>query len=459
MPSLATSFGRSLRRAALAALPFLGSTALAEEIPQPTSGSTPAAENAGDQPLLGDWGGLRSALASYGLTFGVSETSEVLGNLTGGFRRGAIYEGLADANLQWDLQTAFKWPGVAFVRAFQIHGRGLSIDNIGNLMTASSIEALPSTRLFELWYEHYVSDKVQVKIGQQAADQEFLVSTTSRLFINATFGFPTLPAADLPSGGPAYPLGTPAVRLQLNPSDELVLLAAVFNGDPSGPGTVAPQARNASGIAFRTDDGLLAFFEAQYNPDSSPQNGTFKIGTWFHSGRFANQRFDTTGQSLASPLSTGVARRIDKNYSLYGVIDQPLWQASEADSSLAGFLRVMGAPGDRNLVDFYFDTGLAYKGPFGRTDDTVGVGFAYARIGSAARSLDRDRAAITPGYPVRSREMLLEVSYQSQLMPWWQLQPTFQYVFNPGGGLPNPNAPGRTISNAAILGLRTKVTF
>jgi porin len=119
----------------------------------------------------------------------------------------------------------------------------------------------------------------------------------------------------------------------------------------------------------------------------------------------------------------------------------------------------MGAPGDRNLIDFYFDTGLAYKGAFGRSDDTVGVGFAYARIGGAARSLDRDTAATTPGYPKRSSEMLLEVSYQYQAAPWWQLQPTFQYVVNPGGGIPNPNIFGRRIGNAAVLGLRTTIIF
>jgi hypothetical protein len=194
---------------------------------------------------------LRPALKTQGITVGLSETSEVLGNPTGGSRCGAIYEGLTDAALQWDLRTTYARPGVIFARAFQIHGRGLSGNNLGNVMTASSIEALPSTRLFELWYEHYALDGVRLKIGQQAADQEFLVSTTSKLFVNATFGFPTLAAADLPSGGPAYPLGTPAVRLRLDPSDKLVLLAAAFNGDPAGPGAGSPQARNASGTAFR----------------------------------------------------------------------------------------------------------------------------------------------------------------------------------------------------------------
>jgi len=59
------------------------------------------------------------------------------------------------------------------------------------------------------------------------------------------------------------------------------------------------------------------------------QSGTYKIGASFHSGRFADQRFDTAGQSLESPLSSGVARMLNNNYSLYAALDQPLWQESE----------------------------------------------------------------------------------------------------------------------------------
>ncbi len=169
-------------------------------------------------------------------------------------------------------------------RAFQIHGRGLSANNLGNLITASSIEATPATRLFELWYEQSIGDRLRLRLGQQAADQEFLISTTARLFVNSTFGFPTLPATDLPSGGPAYPLGTPAVRLQLAPAKGVVLLAGVFDGDPAGAGAGNPQQRDASGTSFRTGDGALALFEAQYNPGNSDQNGTYKFGGWGRTG-------------------------------------------------------------------------------------------------------------------------------------------------------------------------------
>src|SRR5215210_5470595 len=58
-------------------------------------------------------------------------------------------------------------------------------------MTASGIEALPSTRLYELWLEQkFFDDKVALRAGQLAADTEFLVSQYATVFVNATFGWP-----------------------------------------------------------------------------------------------------------------------------------------------------------------------------------------------------------------------------------------------------------------------------
>src|SRR5215831_7220320 len=90
------------------------------------------------ETLVGDNGGLRPWLADYGVSLALSETSEVLSNVTGGIRHGIIYEGLTDAGLLFDLRTKYQWPGVFYVRGFQIHGRGLSQNYLDNLNTASS---------------------------------------------------------------------------------------------------------------------------------------------------------------------------------------------------------------------------------------------------------------------------------------------------------------------------------
>jgi hypothetical protein len=52
--------------------------------------------------------------------------------------------------------------------------------------------------------------KVDVKVGQQSANLEFMTSQYSGLFINASFGWSILAAVDLPSGGPAIRSRPPA---------------------------------------------------------------------------------------------------------------------------------------------------------------------------------------------------------------------------------------------------------
>jgi porin len=397
---------------------------------------------------------LRHRLCQAGLTIGVAETSEVLGNPTGGLRQGARYEGLTDLNLRIDLRRSFHWRGEIYARAYQIHGRGLTGDNLGNLNIVSSIEAARTTRLNELWYEHHF-DYWRLRIGQQSIGTEFLNPESARLFINATFGWPTLPSLDLPSGGPSYPLGTPAVRLRVDPQEGLTVFLGLFNGDPTGAGVGGSQLADASGTAFRTNDGAFVIGEIRYNPESSDKNGTYSFGGWWNSERFRDQRFDTSGISLASPLSNGTALRHEGDFSLFGFIHQPL-----PIEGAAMFARAMGAPGDRNLVNFYADAGLAYKGPFGRADDEAGIAFGYARISDTARGLDSDIARFTGQFqPIRSGEAVLELTYRVQLTGWWQLQPDFHYIFNPGGGVANPNTPGRRIGDAAVLGLRSAVTF
>src|SRR4029077_17534122 len=221
-------------------------------------------------------------------------------------------------------------------------------------------------------------------------------------------------------------LGTPAVRFRIDANDALTFFAGVFNGSPTGApaGAPGPQRPDLSGTAFRVNDGVFAIFETRYNPDNSPKNGTYRLGAWYNSEKFPDQHFANNGVSLASPLSSGVPRLLANNYSVYAIIDQPIFPAKDEkdDTGWNFFGRVMGAPGDRNLVDLYFDTGVEYKGPFGRPNDTVGLAYGYARISNAARLLHMDVAATGVFRPVRSTETVVELTYQFTLNPWWQLQ-------------------------------------
>jgi porin len=435
--------------AAAALLSFAPSAAWAQgagpaEANQPTPGQTGAQPATGlweRSNLLGDIGGLRTTLDGAGIQLGLTETSEVLGNGSGGRARGVIYDGLTEMSLGMDFGRAIGLDGGTFnVSALQLHGRGLTTTNVPSLAPISNIEANATTRLFELWYQQsFLGGKLDVKAGQQSADLEFMTTLYGALFVNASFGWPTLPGADLPAGGPAYPLSALAVRLRAHPTDDLTVLVAAFNGSPAGLGPGDPQLRNPSGTNFDADSGLFVIGEAQYaaNPGGLP--GTYKLGGWYNSNTFP------AGAMRPTRLYRG-------DWSAYAVIDQLVYRPDPAsDGGAWVLLRAMGAPGARNQVDAFVDGGVSWKGVFGRDNDTAGLGFGWTRISAAARSTDLLFR--------RSSEFLLEATYQAQVTPWWSVQPDVQYVFSPGAGIADPNRPGRRMGDAAVFGVRTSITF
>ena len=431
--------------------------------------------------LLGDLFGLRTQLSKYGISLAIQETSEVLGNATGGAGKGTDYDGLTQAILQLNTQRAFGWYGGLFnVSGLQIHGRNLSTDHLETIQTASGIEADRATRLWELWYDQKFlgEDRADVKVGLQSLDQEFIVSPNAAYFVNTVFGWPALPSYDLPGGGPAYPLSAPGVRLRVRPVDPVNILVGVFNGSPTLKNQGDPQVQNPSGTSFPVNGGTLTFAELQYTYPAlgamvlpgggAPLGHTYKIGAWYDSEAFDDERFDAGGIPLASPASSGEPRRHRGEYAVYAVADQMLWrQEEDPNRSLSAFARVMGAPqSDRNLLSFSANLGVTYHDPVAnRPDDTLAVGLGYAKVSDYVTSGDRDAALVAqqtdPGAysPARHDETYIEATYQYQLRPWWQVQPDFQYVFNPGGGVADPDLPAQRIKNEAVFGVRTNVLF
>ena len=440
----------------------------AQDTPRPQE-PKPAADLSSRDTLTGDWDGARPALAARGLTFNFNYIGEALGNFRGGERRLGVYEGRFEMTFEADLEKAIQWPGAVFhVTGYQIQGRGLSAKALGNLLTASGIEAERSSRLFTLWLEqNWANKQVSLRMGQIAADDEFATSPAAATFVNGTFGWPGILAANLTSGGPTYPLAAPGARLRLQPSDNLLLQAAVFSGDPAGTGSeLDPQLRNRSGTRFSFAGGTFVVAEAALGSDGGwigGLPGTAKAGFWYHSGGFDDQRFDTLGLSLADPASSGIARRRRGNTGAYAMFDQALWRVEGSkERGLDAFLRVGANPSGRNLVGWYVDAGLALRGALdARPADVMGLAFGFARIGDAARARDRDALSLAGATtPVRDFEAVLELTYVALIAPWWTLQPDLQLIFHPGANAANPRDANRAvIKDAVVLGLRTTVTF
>jgi porin len=330
----------------------------------------------------------------------------------------------------------------------------------------SNLEAGPVARLYSFWYEqNALNDRLSVRAGLMSADSQFLQSETAANFINNGISWPTFLAGNLPAGGPAYPLPDPGIRVRFKPADDVSFQAAVFSGDPSG-GNGSNQSRPLpTGTVFSFRGGAFFIAEASYEPnqgkDAKGLPGAYRIGAWYHtSPRFGDQRFDNTGRSLADPLSTGIPLNHTGDYGIYGVVDQMLYRVPGTDDQgLSAFVRAGGVPNDRNLISFYSDGGLIYKGLIPRRpDDTIGIAFAYARVGDNARGLDSDIGSFGNFfYPVRSGETMVEVIYQAQWTKWWTVQPEMQYIIRPGGGVLNSG--GTLRPNAWVIAIRSTISF
>jgi porin len=408
---------------------------------------------------FGDPAGVRSALAGRGIAYAVNYIGDVLGNPVGGFEQGTRYIGRLDLELSVDMEKAIGWQGLTFfTNGYQIHGQSISAENLGVLMPVSFIEALPSTRLFEIYLEQkLLDDHLSIRFGQLAADSEFMISEGAGAFLNATWGWPSIAGINLPDGGPAYPLAAPAARLAFDPNDNLGFLVGVYSGDPAGDCEGLPQECNPDGLSFHIDDPLLMIEAAiKYNQGEGELAGTLKLGAWRLFGSFEQSQTGSAGLPIGlQPVPGEVA---DHDRAFYVILDQMLYRLpGKGDpKGISIFGRAMAAPSDGNMIELYWEAGLTFEGLWSaRPNDILGIGYAYTGVSSQIIDFDRSQ-----GYPViPSFEGVLEISYTAQIMQGLYLQPDFQYFWNPGGHSGSPDNPYVAVPNAAVFGLRTTVNY
>ena len=248
------------------------------------------------------------------------------------------------------------------------------------------------------------------------------------------FGWPMVPSADLPGGGPAYPLSALGVRVRARPIDPLTFLVGVFNGSPVRQQQPAIRRCRSVGHQLSAERRRAGDRRDAVSPtrrsapcssadQAEPLARTYKLGFWYDTESFADQQFDNNGLSLANPASNGMPLSHRGNFSIYAVADQLVWvDPHEGDRTINLFARVMGAPqADRNLITFSMNAGLTFHEPFlHRDDDTFGIGMGFAKVSGSAAALDQATAVSTPAayVPTRGSETFVEVTYQYQATPW-----------------------------------------
>jgi porin len=454
--------GRTIGAAAVATLAAVSAASaqawwdsIEDGKPELQHGFLPEPSIATSLPNNGDPAGFRKWLGQRGIIYGLEYTNDVLSNVRGGLRRGTIDQGKLQGILTVDFDKLLGLKGLSFfVNIFQIHNTGrIRRDYVGGLNTIAAIEAVPTTRLSEVWFEQsFAGDRASLRAGQLAADAEFFFSELSTMFLQSDW--PTIAAVNLPSGGAAYPLSTPGVRLKVDPVKDVSLQLAVLNGDPAGPGRGDEQLRNRYGLNFRVNDPAFIIGEAQFKRNLGKKDQglatTVKLGGWGHLGQFEDKRFALGGGLLADPLGSGVPIRHRGDNGLYAVIDQQLYRPNGGDSQsgISVFSRMSISPSDRNLISAYIDGGIVFADMIPqRPHDRFGASVIYARFSDSVRAFDRDTIALTgvPG-PIRDYETNLELTYVAQIVPGWTVQPNLQFIWHPNGD---------ATRNATVIGARS----
>lgn len=205
-----------------------------------------------------------------------------------------------------------------------------------------------------------------------------------------------------------FPLTSLGVTAAWQITNELALLAAVFDGSPTD------FEDNAFNLRWHLgpDDGVFAAAELQYSTEAlfgSP--GAFNVGVYNHDHRVA---FDAE-----TNRSETVYRN---NYGIYATIDQTVC-ANGSGNGLALFARGSISPNRINTNTELIGAGIAYYGLFSsQGEDLLGFGWVHAGM--------RDG----------KDETTLELTYYAPLTGYLFIQPDVQYIFNPAGtgeALPN----------------------
>jgi len=399
-----------------------------------------------NQPnMLGEWGGVRPALARFGIVPTVAWVTDVQGNPIGGTRQAPReFDNLA-VELDIDLEKLMRAPGTKFHAGLSLRsGTSLTDIDIGNTFNVAQVCCGATYRLVDVYLEQpLLEDRLNVRLGRLSAGDEFMTSPLYWLFVSQGInGNPAGIFENVP-GMTSYPVATWGARVRVQPAETLYAMAGVFNGDP----TVGNNDKH--GLDWTMRGPLFAIAEIGYlrnqGKGASGLPGNYKLGGYYNGGEFPRFVGGTAG---------GPAPVVQGNAGFYILADQMIYRGGGPNPpSLTPFVSIVVGPNIAiNTMPIFVDGGLVYRGLIpGRANDVAGFAVIYGGFSSDLRRSQRlDRQAGVDA-AVQHYELVLEWTYSIQVARWLAVQPDVQYIVRPGGG--------SAIPNALVLGFQLSVNF
>jgi porin len=369
----------------------------------------------------GDWGGIRTQLEDWGITFEGAYTTDIMAvrNGNAGSGDGWDYAGRIDFGVDLDFEKLASIPGFSiYASGAWSSGQDLSERKVGNIFAVQQVYTGREIRLSELYaQQRLLDDQLTVKLGRLTTEADFLASDIYANYVNG--GINGVPG-NVPGGNFGFttaPFAQWGVVAAVEPIEHLRLAVGVYNADEK----TIDDKRNGTRFTLDPEDGVFAIGEASYawhQPEAPAEEGgepaipeglpgLAKVGIFGESGN-------------REDLKDG--RDKDGNAGFYLSLEQMVYREPETlDQGLTPWAVAAFLPRQAiNEVPVFFGAGLVYKGLIpSRDEDHTAIGFFYGKL-----SGDLDPSG---------SEKILEINHTVQLTPWFYVRPDLQLVFDPAG--------------------------
>jgi porin len=416
--------------------------------------------------IFGDWGGLRSRLANYGVTYTLDFTTESVLNASGGLRTGA------DTAYQIGLSVDVDWQKLAGVDGFSTHaiiinrgGRNASADYVGDsVIQAQEIYGAGFGIAAKLvWFygeEKLFDDHVDLTFGRLAPGADFNASPLYCNFMTLTIcGHDRALTAN--QGFEDWPMSEWGGRIRVQTTDQkYYVMVGAYQSQPF-PTDAEPYTQGGhSGWDWTTrgTTGASIPVEIGYQPligaDAMP--GHYKLGFNWDTSHYPDNFSDVNGMPLAL---TGLPGRPHDGRGQFWVNgDQMIIRNGPNPNDglilLATYVRDESAT---TLFKNFIWAGLIDRGFWSyRPNDQIGFGATYYDVSKGLTQTERLQASL--GAPlaggalgVQTHAEVFELNYGIQVSPGILVQPELEYFVRPGGT--------GAVPNAFLVGLKTHADF
>lgn len=326
-------------------------------------------------------------------------------NLQGGIEETG--ETLANVDLTYELKTSeIGGPenGTFFAYILGNDG-GDPSENVGDAQVTSNIETNDTVKVYELWYQHALSENNAITVGLHDYNSVFYGLDSSGLLINSSFGI----GPEVAQVGPSIFSTTSVGVIFTSDRDNQYTYAAVYDGVPGDPDD-----DKGTHIKFDSGDGLFTAIEHGWlGGEDNPWK--IGVGAWHHSAE------------VASPVD---GAEVDSNFGIYSIGEKTF-----ADK-LSGFYQLGFASESKNAVSKYLGMGVT-KEEFLSSKGSISAGIAIAMLGG-------DFKDENPG--TESQEIAIELTYAYTYNDYLTIHPDVQYIVKPGFS--------EDLDNALVLTLR-----